>query len=154
MPPLVNQEEAALVDVQKGDADSNQSLQQLHHVVIGHQRAGQRDEALGEQRAPTVLPHAALVGSLGHCSSFANREDEQGDLFTRFFRTSTVEELDIQGTGLGLAIVKSIVESHGGTVSLSSELNAGTRVLVQIPLAAGRQAPPAGDRVSWPLPTG
>ena len=38
-----------------------------------------------------------------------------------------------RGTGLGLAIVKKIVEEHGGSVSLDSILNHGTKVTVIIP---------------------
>ncbi len=38
-----------------------------------------------------------------------------------------------RGTGLGLAIVKKIVEEHGGSVSLDSELNHGTKVTIIIP---------------------
>jgi signal transduction histidine kinase len=38
-----------------------------------------------------------------------------------------------RGAGLGLAIVKSLVELHGGTLSLDSEPGRGTRVLVKMP---------------------
>ncbi len=39
-----------------------------------------------------------------------------------------------RGTGLGLAIVKKIVEEHGGTVSLHSGPNRGTKVTLLIPI--------------------
>jgi signal transduction histidine kinase len=38
-----------------------------------------------------------------------------------------------RGAGLGLSIVKSLVELHGGSMSLESEPGRGTRVTVRFP---------------------
>jgi len=61
--------------------------------------------------------------------------DELGQLFSRFYRASSATRLAIPGTGLGLVIVRAIVEHHGGTVSLDSVENEGTRVTVSLPVA-------------------
>ncbi len=55
-------------------------------------------------------------------------------LFTRFFRSRQAEERSIQGVGLGLSITKSIVESHGGRIEVTSELDAGSVFRVRLPL--------------------
>jgi PAS domain S-box-containing protein len=47
-------------------------------------------------------------------------EDEQRQLFTRFFRGSAAQEAEVAGTGLGLAICKEIVTRHKGTIEVAS----------------------------------
>ena len=59
--------------------------------------------------------------------------DEQDQLFTRFFRSSTAMTQAIQGTGLGLTIVQAIVDLHGGHISVSSSEGVGTTVSVSLP---------------------
>jgi signal transduction histidine kinase len=62
-------------------------------------------------------------------------EEEQGQLFERFFRSSRASENAIPGTGLGLAIAKTIVERHGGRIQLESAVDKGTTVRVELPLS-------------------
>ena len=62
-------------------------------------------------------------------------EDEQDQLFERFFRSSRASENAIPGTGLGLAIAKTIVERHGGRIRLESAVDVGTTVRVELPLS-------------------
>jgi PAS domain S-box-containing protein len=54
-------------------------------------------------------------------------------LFERFFRADTSG--NIPGTGLGMTIVKEIIELHGGTVQVDSELGRGTTVVLWLPVA-------------------
>ncbi len=61
-------------------------------------------------------------------------EPEKEHLFTRFFRSSIATEKAIPGSGLGLVIVKSIVEGHGGTITVDSTVGVGTTVTVSLPL--------------------
>jgi signal transduction histidine kinase len=56
-------------------------------------------------------------------------DEEQNDLFKRFFRSSNVT--NIQGTGLGLHIVKKYAELMGGTVNYKSKLNEGTEFIIE-----------------------
>jgi signal transduction histidine kinase len=62
-------------------------------------------------------------------------QEEQEQLFERFFRSSRAAENAIPGTGLGLAIAKAIVERHGGRIELESAVDAGTTVRVELPLS-------------------
>lgn len=54
-------------------------------------------------------------------------------VFDRFYRSASARQRHNQGSGLGLAIVYSIMQLHGGTVALTSELGQGTKVTLQFP---------------------
>ena len=70
--------------------------------------------------------------------------DEQGDLFQRFFRSSTAQVRQIQGTGLGLSIVAAIVSGHGGTIEVESGHLQGSTFTVRLPLAKSGRLTHAG----------
>ncbi len=57
-------------------------------------------------------------------------------VFKRFYRVDKARSRDQGGTGLGLSIVDSIVRSHGGRVTLDSQLDAGTTCTVVFPAAS------------------
>ena len=54
-------------------------------------------------------------------------------IFDRFFRGSRASEARGSGSGLGLSIVRSIVEMHGGNISVESRVGAGTTFRVTLP---------------------
>jgi two-component system phosphate regulon sensor histidine kinase PhoR len=60
-------------------------------------------------------------------------EEECASLFSEFFRASNAKAAAESGTGLGLAIVKTIVEQHGGSVEVTSELGRGSVFRVTFP---------------------
>ena len=52
-------------------------------------------------------------------------------IFDRFYRVDSSRSSE--GTGLGLALVKSIVDLHGGSIAVASELAQGTRITLELP---------------------
>jgi PAS domain S-box-containing protein len=60
-------------------------------------------------------------------------EEDQRHLFESFHRGKNVGK--IPGTGLGLAIVHQSVQLHGGTITVQSQVNAGTTFTVELPLS-------------------
>ena len=57
--------------------------------------------------------------------------DQQTKIFERFYRGD--HSRHGTGTGLGLSIAQSIVEQHGGTISIDSTLGEGTRFIIHFP---------------------
>jgi len=58
-------------------------------------------------------------------------EEHLPRIFDRFYRVDPSRSSE--GTGLGLALVKSIVDLHGGSVSVRSQTNRGTSVTLRFP---------------------
>src|SRR5262249_11477937 len=54
--------------------------------------------------------------------------DQLPRVFRLFFTTKS------SGTGLGLPVAKKIVERHGGTIAVESEVGKGTRFAIELPL--------------------
>lgn len=61
-------------------------------------------------------------------------------VFERFYRVDSARPRATGGTGLGLSIVKHVVESHGGAVSLQSELGVGSTFTIGLPIDRDRSA--------------
>lgn len=57
-------------------------------------------------------------------------EETRKKMFDPFFTTKDVGE----GTGLGMSIVYKIIEKHGGTLQVNSELGVGTEFIITLPL--------------------
>lgn len=61
-------------------------------------------------------------------------QEELPILFDHFRQASTAKRTSEKGTGLGLAICKLIVQAHGGTIGVESEVNKGTTIFFTLPM--------------------
>ena len=55
-------------------------------------------------------------------------------LFERFHRVQGARGRSFEGSGIGLALVKELVEQHGGTIHVASDVDHGTTFTIDIPL--------------------
>ncbi len=63
------------------------------------------------------------------------RRDDLKKIFDKFFRVNTGNLHDVKGFGLGLAYVKKMIGELGGTISVESEYNVGTKFIIILPLS-------------------
>lgn len=54
-------------------------------------------------------------------------------VFDRFYKVEASRTRGKQGTGLGLFICKMIIEEHGGSIQVESEVNKGTSFIIKLP---------------------
>lgn len=63
------------------------------------------------------------------------KKEELPKIYNIFFRGENARpEHKKEGMGLGLSLVKRIIDAHGGSIEIQSELNKGTNVKLKIPL--------------------
>jgi two-component system, OmpR family, phosphate regulon sensor histidine kinase PhoR len=60
-------------------------------------------------------------------------EEHLSRLFERFYVVDKSRSRRLGGTGLGLSIVKHIINLHGGTIDVESEIGKGTKFIISIP---------------------
>ncbi len=62
--------------------------------------------------------------------------DEREKMFTGLYRTSRARDKAIPGTGLGLTLSRAVVSRHHGSIELVDHGDAGTTVLLRLPMDA------------------
>src|SRR5262249_51697265 len=60
-------------------------------------------------------------------------------VFQRFYRSPSAALRRVQGSGLGLAIARSVVELHGGYMSVDSPPESGAVFRIHLPLVKDRR---------------
>lgn len=116
--------------VEIGGADGDR-LGQLIDNLISNAVKFTPDEGQVEVRV-SRRDSTALVQVADTGMGIAVREKER--LFERFYRSPRATAAAVPGIGLGLSICEAIVDGHGGSISIESEVGAGTTFTVALPL--------------------
>ena len=93
----------------------------------------------GEIRVSISSSETGAVLTVGDTGS-GIPEAELSNIFERFSRIEGARRRSHEGSGIGLALVHELVEMHGGTISVESQVNYGTIFKVQLPFGHGHLA--------------
>jgi cell cycle sensor histidine kinase DivJ len=85
-----------------------------------------------------VLVHTTLSEDTVHIDvidyGIGISSEDLPKLCNPFVQADSSYKREHEGVGLGLSVVKGLAELHGGALTISSELGAGTRVRIDLPL--------------------
>jgi signal transduction histidine kinase len=82
----------------------------------------------------SAIPNGEFVAINISDTGIGISEDNQKKIFDRFFRAEDSAVQEVAGTGLGLAIVASLVEMHGGCITVNSNVGQGSTFTVLLPM--------------------
>ena len=128
------QEQVNIESVVKGDVFVNGDAEKLHQMTLNLvlnaiQASGPGDTVIVKLNSPDHVVSKLEVIDTGS----GIKKNDLARAFEPLFTTKA------SGTGLGLATVRSIVDSHGGEISLTSAVGKGTTATVKIPVWTGNR---------------
>ena len=128
----INLQVTAEANVPAVNVDPERMAQVLGNLVsnaLRHTPAGGQISLAAAQRGNDVLLTVQDNG-------VGIAPDKLRRIFTRFYRGDEARQAHEGESGLGLAIAKSLVELHGGTISVESTLGEGTTFTIALPVGS------------------
>lgn len=122
----------------------------INEIVENAIHATPRDGLVTLTLSATPLEAQIQIADTG--SGIAN--DVLPTLFERFQSIGGIDNRKTGGLGLGLFIAKSLIEGHGGTITVHSVRGEGTRMIIHLPKQTPASAPPStapGRSRTWGL---
>jgi PAS domain S-box-containing protein len=80
------------------------------------------------------IPRESVVRFAVTDTGIGIRDDERGNIFSEFHQADRVRDEQLGGTGIGLALTRRLVELHGGTIGVDSELGKGSTFWFTLPV--------------------
>ena len=134
---LAAEEKGVRISVEAGDAplsiqiDEERMAQALGNLVSNTLRYTPEDGVI-TLSALLITENQLLITVLDTGTGIA--PEDLSRIFERFYRADQARNLVAGESGLGLAITRSIVEAHGGEISVDSEVGQGTRFEIRLKL--------------------
>jgi len=113
------------------NADSHRVIQVLRNLLenaVAHTANGGTITVTARERDNVIQVSVADTGE-------GIPPEDVPNIFERFYRVDRSRSRATGGTGLGLTIAKRLIEAHGGTIEVSSELGKGSCFTFTIPIA-------------------
>jgi PAS domain S-box-containing protein len=119
----------------------------LRAAKVERSRVGQLDGKPGRSFPPSDNAFADFLEISVTDSGIGIAAEDLAHLFKPFSQVDSGLARKFEGTGLGLAMVKLLADLHGGSVAVESEVGAGSRFTVWLPLRQlDRPAPVQPDQ--------
>jgi PAS domain S-box-containing protein len=94
----------------------------------------------------SARPEGDMIGFSVRDQGLGIAPEAQERLFRRFERVGAAQRhAGIAGTGIGLFVCKALVEAHGGTISVESQVDEGSVFHFTIPAYRGQDQEPTAD---------
>jgi signal transduction histidine kinase len=117
------------------------SIRQVLHNLLSNASKYSPENAVIQLRAEQCADNVRISVEDHGCGI---PPEERVGLFERFYRARAGNEAP--GIGLGLAIVKGIIDGHGGTIGLESEMGVGTTIQFTLPAAGDEHDQPSAGQ--------
>jgi len=111
--------------------DSPRMAQVLHNLLdnaIAHAGSGEHITVSAVKRDDWIEVAVTDTGE-------GIPSEDLSNIFERFYRVDKSRARATGGSGLGLTIAKRLVEAHGGSIEVQSELGKGTRFSFTLPIS-------------------
>ncbi len=115
-------------------------------VAVAVSQYSQHGETNGEKRGEKCVEIVISDTGIGIPA------DQVEHIFNRFYQVDDSATRTYGGTGIGLALTKDLVDLHHGEISVSSEMNVGTRFMVRLPLGKAHLKPEEISDAGYPIP--